>query len=103
MKLTEEKCIGTGRWKVHMMCKKMKHYGDITKINGAAVEPVRKQAKFTQYTFAEKVSISRNHYSQVETGDKNPCLQLALRIKNALGYHDDDMFFNSNRPKTGQS
>lgn len=22
------------------MCKKMKHYGDITKINGAAVEPV---------------------------------------------------------------
>lgn len=62
---------------------------------------LRKQAGFTQYTFADLVNISRNHYSQIETGAKNPSIDVALRIKNALAYHDDDIFFNSNRPKMG--
>lgn len=63
---------------------------------------LRKQAGFTQYSFAKRINISRNHYSQIETGAKNPSLDLALKIKNALAYHDDDIFFNSSRPKTGR-
>lgn len=50
---------------------------------------------FTQQSFAEAIGISRNHYSQIETGDKNPSLSVALKIKDALGYKNDDIFFDS--------
>lgn len=63
---------------------------------------LRKQAGFTQYTFADRINISRNHYGQIETGAKNPSLELSLKIKNALAYHDDDIYFNTSRPETGQ-
>jgi len=38
------------------------------------------------------IGISRSYYSQIETGDKQPSLQVALRIKQALGYYGDDIF-----------
>ncbi len=61
----------------------------------------RKEAGYTQYTFADRLNISRTHYSQIESGAKNPSLKLAIKIKNALSYQGDDIFFNSTRPKTG--
>ena len=42
--------------------------------------------------------MSRSHYAQIESGDKNPSLKLSLKIKQALGYPYDDLFFNPKRP-----
>ena len=50
---------------------------------------------FTQQTFSEAIGISRTHYTQVETGEKQPSLRLALRIKQALNYYGDDLFDNT--------
>ena len=52
----------------------------------------REAKGFTQETFSALIGISRSYYSQIETGDKQPSLQVALRIKQALGYYGDDIF-----------
>ena len=64
---------------------------------------VRKKAGYTQAALADAVGISRNHYTQIETGDKNPSLPVAVKIKAKLCYKGNDIFFNSTSPKTGQS
>ena len=46
----------------------------------------------------ERLGVSRSHYAQIESGDKNPSLKLSLKIKQALGYPYDDLFFNPKRP-----
>ena len=58
------------------------------------LQKLREAYGFTQQTFAEALSISRSHYSQIETGEKSPSLRIALRIKKALNYPDDDIFEN---------
>lgn len=55
---------------------------------------LREAYGFTQQTFSESIGISRSHYAQIETGDKAPSLQVALRIKKTLAYKDDDIFEN---------
>ena len=59
---------------------------------------LREAAKQTQQTTSEAVGISRSHYSQIETGDKDPSLKVGLRIKSFFKYKKDDIFFNSERP-----
>lgn len=59
---------------------------------------LRKTAGFTQETFSAAIGISRTHYSQIETGEKNPSLKVGLKIKRKLGYDSDDIFFNSQCP-----
>ena len=59
------------------------------------LQRLRTACGYTQKTFAEAVGASRNHYSQIESGDKNPSLKLALRIKSVLNYSDDDLFTNT--------
>lgn len=56
---------------------------------------LRKLQGFSQYTFAAAVGISRSHYGQIETGDKSPSFRLSRRIKERLGYFDDDLFNNT--------
>ena len=63
---------------------------------------LREVSGYTQETFAKAIDISRSHYSQIETGEKAPSLEVALRIKRVLGYNNDDIFFNPKHPKTGQ-
>lgn len=58
------------------------------------LQKLRQANGYTQQTFSDTIGISRNHYSQIETGDKNPSLKLALRIKKALNYQQDDIFDN---------
>lgn len=52
----------------------------------------------TQNDFCKVIKISRSHYAQIETGDKNPNIHLARRILKALGYNTldayDDVFEN---------
>lgn len=61
---------------------------------------LRESMGFTQATFSAAIGTSRSHYSQIETGEKNPSLKLALAIKRALSYNDDDIFFDQKRPDT---
>lgn len=59
------------------------------------LQRLREACGYTQQTFSAAVGISRSHYSQVETGDKQPSLHLALRIKRVLNYYGDDIFDDS--------
>lgn len=54
----------------------------------------RIRQNMTQKELAEKAGISRVHYTQIENASnkKNPSLEVALKIKSALNYHDDDLF-----------
>lgn len=62
------------------------------------LQQLREAKGYTQQTFSDKVRISRSHYSQIESGEKNPSLKLSIRIKQALDYPYDDLFFNPKRP-----
>lgn len=65
------------------------------------LQRVREASGFTQQTMSEALGISRSHYSQIESGDKDPSLKLGLRIKDILGYQSDDIFLNLKRPILG--
>lgn len=60
---------------------------------------LREALGYTQQVFSVAVKTSRSHYSQVEAGNKQPSLRLAMRIKRALNYYDDDLFEDSNQAK----
>jgi putative transcriptional regulator len=71
------------------------------------LQRIREQCGFTQQQFADALGISRSHYSQIETGDKSPSLEVAIKIKKALRYDGDDIFevkrpFGSGSPTTGR-
>lgn len=56
------------------------------------LQRMREVQGYTQYSVADALNISRSHYSQIESGEKNPSLKLAISIKNLLGYQSDDLF-----------
>ena len=59
------------------------------------LQNLREACGFTQQTFSEAIGISRSHYSQIESGDKQPSLKTAIRIKQTLSYFDDNIFDDS--------
>lgn len=59
---------------------------------------LRESMGYTQKQMSDITGISRSHYSQIETGEKTPSLEFAMRIKQAVDYPGDDLFFNSKRP-----
>lgn len=61
----------------------------------AKLQQLRKSNGYTQQTFSAAVGTSRSHYAQIETGDKQPALRLALQIKRVLNYYGDDIFDNT--------
>ena len=63
----------------------------------------RKRAGYSQQTFSTALGISRTHYTQIETGAKNPSLAVAIKIKALLHYKGDDIFFDNSGFKTGQN
>ena len=63
---------------------------------------LREAQGYTQQKFSEELGISRTHYTQVETGAKQPSLKLALKIKRKLGYYGDDIF-DTGLPPAGRS
>ncbi len=56
----------------------------------------REAQGLNQKQLAECVGISRNHYCQIENGEKNPSLRVAVTIKGVLNYYGDDIFDNVN-------
>lgn len=65
----------------------------------AKLKALREANGYTQQTLSDAIGMSRSHYSQVESGDKQPSLKLALRIKRALNYYGDDIFDNTIPPE----
>ena len=63
---------------------------------------LREKAGLTQQTLSEAIGISRSHYSQIETGEKDPSLKVSLKIKRVLKYQGDDLFFKQKCPETRQ-
>ena len=67
----------------------------------------RKRKKLTQNTIAELLDISRSTYSGYELGTITPPLDIAMKIKQILGYKNDDLFFleenvgNTDKKKEG--
>lgn len=63
----------------------------------------RIDAGLTQYGLADRVNISRSHYSQIESGRKNPSHKVAVSIKVALRKTEDSLFdvFDAPRAKVG--
>lgn len=58
------------------------------------LQKLREASGYSQNAFSKSVGISRSHYSQIETGEKEPSLKVAMRIKHVLGYQKDDLFDN---------
>ena len=54
----------------------------------------RKSIGLTQKQIAEKLGIARVTYTNIEIGNKDPSLKLALLIKNILRCTDDNIFRN---------
>ncbi len=61
----------------------------------AKLQQLREASGYTQQAFSAAVGASRSHYSQIETGDKQPSLRLALKIKRVQNYYGDDIFDNT--------
>lgn len=59
------------------------------------LKQLRESMGFTQYTLGAAIGIGRSYYSMIESGDRQPSLRVALRIKKALGYYGDDIFDNT--------
>lgn len=59
----------------------------------------RKKLRLTQEQVANKAGIARTTYTNIELGDKNPSLAVALKIKQALKTDKDDIFLTNDVPK----
>ncbi|MDD3224731.1 MAG: helix-turn-helix domain-containing protein [Clostridium sp.] len=55
---------------------------------------IRLKEGFTHKSIANVLNISRTTYTNIELGNKNPSLNLAMKIKNTLNYEKDDIFVN---------
>lgn len=66
----------------------------------AILKRERIRNKLTQQELANKVGISRVHYTQIEnnSNNKKPSLDVAISIKKALNYESDDLFLVENVP-----
>lgn len=54
----------------------------------------RKKTNMTQKEIAIKAGISRSEYTNIEIGVRNPSFTLSLKLKEILGYSNDDIFKN---------
>lgn len=60
---------------------------------------VRISKQLTQKEIATLIGIQRATYTNIELGNKNPSLKVAIKIKDILKYNDDDIFLNTNGTK----
>lgn len=63
----------------------------------------RMELGLTHQDLAQMLSIARNTYTNIELGYKNPSFAIALKIKTALDYYDDEIFLNKIVPKQNKS
>lgn len=58
------------------------------------LKELRISKNLTQEEFAKKIGISRTYYTNIEKGRYIPSLITANKIKNILGYYNDDIFLD---------
>lgn len=63
------------------------------------LKEIRLACGMTQQEVAAAANIERVTYTNIELGNKNPSFAVAARIKQVLGYHDDDIFLVMNVSK----
>ena len=54
----------------------------------------RKSANLTHEDMAEKLGISRAHYTHIELGSRNPSLEIAMKIAKLLTKSLDEIFLS---------
>lgn len=57
---------------------------------------LRKEKGLTQRQVADQLGVTRSFYGMIETGDRNPTLDLARRIAELFGTSVDELFFADN-------
>jgi len=60
----------------------------------------RKARNLSVADMAERMNISASFYYKIESGDRNPTIDLAKRIADLLGGNVDILFFGSNLDDT---
>lgn len=63
---------------------------------------IRKKRGLTQEQIAKKLKIARTTYTGYENGTFDPSLEIALQIKQILGYENDDIFLICHDSKTNE-
>ena len=58
------------------------------------LKEIRINRNLTQEDIASKLGIDRATYTNIELGNRNPSLEVALKIKQVLRYKNDDIFLN---------
>lgn len=74
----------------------MKKYGEI---NLRIIQERRKYMGLTQKDVAEKLNISHQAYSALESGDRKLSLERAAQIADLLNLHLGDFFLKTNSTK----
>lgn len=59
------------------------------------VKDKRIEKNLTQLELANLVGVTPKYIGFIENGERNPSLQVAQKIANALGYGIDDIFLRS--------
>ena len=57
------------------------------------IKECRTEAHISQEELAKRANISRPHLSNIETGEAQPTIDVAIRIAEALGKKVGDIFF----------
>ncbi len=70
---------------------------DLRKKLGKRIQQLRKLNKFSQELFAEKIGMSRNSLSEIETGESYPKPENLECIKTALNVEFKDLFTFGNK------
>lgn len=55
---------------------------------------LRKERNMTQQEIADLLGITRSFYGMIETGDRNPTLDLAKRIAELFNVNIEEIFFD---------
>lgn len=63
------------------------------------VKDKRIEKNLTQLELANLVGVTPKYIGFIENEERNPSLQVAQKIANALGYRIDDIFLHSNCTK----
>ncbi len=56
------------------------------------LKKIRLSRELTQEEMANQLGIDRATYTNIELGNRNPSLKVALKMKKILNYNNDDIF-----------
>ncbi len=65
-------------------------------MNNVRLVDIRKSSNLLQREVAEKANISREHYTQIESGVRKPSLQVAVDLAKALDIPLEEFFLAIN-------